>query len=69
MRLTRTARKARTRPTRSPLGLSVAGLGPDDVTVDVARSIVTLGGRLALRSLIPLAVRLTAVDGVIDVVD
>lgn len=43
---------------------------PADVTVDVARGVVTLGGRLELRSLIPLAVRLTAaVDGVVDVVD
>jgi CBS domain-containing protein len=43
---------------------------PEYVTVDVANGIVTLGGRLRYKSLIPIAVRLTAaVDGVVDVVD
>ncbi|HEU5161007.1 MAG TPA: CBS domain-containing protein [Streptosporangiaceae bacterium] len=43
---------------------------PEFVTVDVENGIVTLGGTLQLKSLIPIAVRLTAaIDGVVDVVD
>jgi CBS domain-containing protein len=43
---------------------------PEYVTVEVEGGIVTLGGRLRLRSLIPIAVRLTAaIDGVVDVVE
>jgi CBS domain-containing protein len=40
------------------------------VHVDVARGVVTLGGEVGSKSMIPLAVQLThAVDGVVDVVD
>jgi CBS domain-containing protein len=43
---------------------------PEYVTVNVQDGIVTLGGRLQLKSLIPIAVRLTAaIDGVVDVID
>jgi CBS domain-containing protein len=43
---------------------------PEYGTVDVADGVVTLGGRLRLRSLIPIVVRLTAaIDGVVGVVD
>jgi len=40
------------------------------LSVEVAEGVVTLGGELDAKSLIPIAVRLTrAVDGVVDVVD
>jgi CBS domain-containing protein len=43
---------------------------PEYVTVEVKEGIVTLGGTLQTKSLIPIAVRLTAaIDGVVDVVD
>jgi osmotically-inducible protein OsmY len=43
---------------------------PEYVTIDVKEGVVTLRGQLGLRSLIPLAVRLTAaIDGVVDVVN
>jgi CBS domain-containing protein len=43
---------------------------PEYVTVDVENGVVTLGGKLELKSMIPVAVRLTAaIDGVVDVVD
>ncbi|HEX6472162.1 MAG TPA: CBS domain-containing protein [Streptosporangiaceae bacterium] len=43
---------------------------PEFVSVHVKDGVVTLGGRLELKSLIPIAVRLTAaIDGVVDVVD
>lgn len=43
---------------------------PDNVTVDVTDGVVTLSGRLELKSLIGFAVRLTAaIEGVVDVVD
>lgn len=43
---------------------------PAEVQVDVDGGVVTLGGRLEQKSLIPIAVALTrAVDGVVDVVD
>lgn len=43
---------------------------PEYVTVNVKDGIVTLGGRLQLKSLIPIAVHLTAaIDGVVDVID
>jgi CBS-domain-containing membrane protein len=44
--------------------------GPEYVSVEVENGIVTLGGRLQLKSLIPIALRLTAaIDGVVDVID
>jgi len=43
---------------------------PDKVAVDVTDGVVTLSGRVELKSLIGFAVRLTgAVDGVVDVID
>nr|BFE79413.1 hypothetical protein GCM10020093_020140 [Planobispora longispora] len=43
--------------------------GPRKVAVDVRDGVVTLEGRIELKSLIPFAERLTlSVDGVVDVV-